>query len=451
MASVAGLPPAAPLARSLAQLARDPLAFLTEGRERYGDIYRLGLGGMHVVLLHHPRHAHHVFREHYKNYGKGGALWEALRDYLGNGLLVTEGDLWLRQRRLLQPLFKRTNIDMRMSSMYEIVTRVLDSWGEECAQTGSLDLVSACARLSMGVSTGSMFGSALTHEDTHALMEEVRVVVDSMVWNMLTRRIPQRLRPGYARYRKAMDHIHSALDGLIDHYQRSEDGDDGLLAMFSYIEDSATGARMSRELMRDETLDLLLGAYETTAQALAWTFYCILQHAEVERRLRAEIGAVLGARRPELEDLKQLPYVVRVIREALRVYPPGAWITRTTREDDEIDGHHIAAGTTVAVVTYAIHHHPAIWEQPERFEPERFLPEADAARERCAWIPFGSGPRVCMGMDFAMLELALAVILALQRYDIQRVTSGPIAPRLRTTLTPAEPLEVRLHLRPGDA
>jgi cytochrome P450 len=182
-------------------------------------------------------------------------------------------------------------------------------------------------------------------------------------------------------------------------------------------EDEETGKQKTDAQLRDEAVALFVAGYETTAAGMAWACHFLAQQPETARRLQAEVDGVLGSRQPGFADLQQLTYTRGVLQEALRMYPPSYWIPRTAAEDDELDGYRIPAGTQVAVLTYVLHHHPEIWESPQRFDPDRFTPERSAGRHKHAWIPFGAGQRQCIGKEFSLMEGQLILARVAQRFQ----------------------------------
>jgi cytochrome P450 len=220
-----------------------------------------------------------------------------------------------------------------------------------------------------------------------------------------------------------------------------------LLWMLLSARDEETGEGMSDQQLRDEVLILLLAGHETTATALTWTWYLLSQHPEVESRLHDELDTVLGGRRPSVEDLDKLPYTRMVIQEVLRLYPPAFGFTRHAVAEDEIGGYRIPANSMVFLTPYCTHRHPACWEEPEVFDPERFTPERSAGRPRFAYFPFGGGPRQCIGNAFALMEAQLVLASVAQRYCLRLVPGHPVEPQVQLTLRPRYGLPMTLHPR----
>jgi cytochrome P450 len=228
-----------------------------------------------------------------------------------------------------------------------------------------------------------------------------------------------------------------------------EEQEDDLLSLLLYAQDEETGEGMSDKQLRDELMTLLIAGHETTSNLLSWVFYILSKHPDVRDRLHAELDQVLGGRPPEAGDLRRLSYTKMVLEETLRLYPP-AWISnRSSREPDVICGYHIPAKTFIAFSPYVIHRHPDFWPEPETFDPERFAPGEDSARPRYAYIPFGGGPHLCIGRDFAMMEATLVVATVLQHVDLRLVPGTAVRSQALATLRPRDGLPMLLTPRPA--
>jgi cytochrome P450 len=231
---------------------------------------------------------------------------------------------------------------------------------------------------------------------------------------------------------------------IIDARRKGQSTGADLLQMLMEARDEETGGGMNDRQLRDEVMTLFLAGHETTANALAWTTWLVAQHPEVEAKLRAELGQVLGGRVPEVQDVPKLRYVSQVLDEGMRLYPP-AWITaRTAAEPDELLGYHVPKGTIVAVSPYVLHRNPRYWPDPERFDPDRFAPDRVQQRPRHAYIPFGAGQRMCIGNNFALMEGVLILAMLYQRFTMKVVEGHPVVPLPRVTLRPQHGIQVRL-------
>lgn len=452
------LPPATkgwPLIGALPQLIRDPFGFFTHAREKYGDLYTLDLGFSKVIVCNHPRQAQHILRDHADNYGKSGALWRSVRGLFGNGLLTSEGDFWLRQRRLMQPHFHRQRLAALTDTMVAAIDESLASWQQASQPDAPFDLTPAASELTMRVVVRTLFGTALSGDDLNALAKRMAFALDYMTVNMFTSALPAWLPvPGRRRYQQAIAEIDAVIYQIIAASRRDAENADHLLGMLLNSVDEETGEQMSDRQLRDEIFTLFLAGYETTSIALAWAFAYLTHHPDVMQKLQAEVDALQvdsAAGTPiSFADLPKLTYTRQVFQEILRLRPPSYWSSRTPMVDDEIDGYRIPAGTMVVWLTYMIHHHPDCWPNPEQFDPERFTPQPTntgaPTRHPFAWMPFGAGQRLCIGRDFALMEGTLALAMIAQRFQVSGVAGHTAQPGLSTTLRPKN--GVWVHLSP---
>jgi cytochrome P450 len=410
-----------------------PLALLQEARVRHGDLFTLDFGVTSMVALCHPRHAQQVLRDNARNYRKGGTLWTSLRTLLGNGLVVSEGDYWLRQRRLMQPHFHR----QRLAGMTELMTRAiadeLAGWDGDGEPHGGGQLFS---RITMKVITRTMFASDIEPDELAEFLPLLTYLLDSVFVGMFTQALPRWLPvPGQRRYALALARLDALLRRVIARRRKSGAQAPDLLGMLLGLVDDETGEGMTDQQLIDEVVNIFLAGHETVASALGWAFTLLETHPAALQRLRAEVDEVLGGRRPEFADVPRLPYTRMVLQETLRLYPPVWFLPRTALADDEIDGYAIPAGTTVAPIVYSIHRHPGCWDRPDAFDPERFAGTVPG-RHPLAWMPFGAGPRLCIGKEFALIEGQLILAMVLQAFTVAAAPGSRVTPDVSTTLRP---------------
>jgi len=433
-----------PLVGALPALLRQPIAFLHTARHQYGDIYALRLGPFQPIVLNHPDHVQHVLRDNVRNYRKGGKLWDIVRDLLGNGLAVSEGDYWLRQRRMLQPHFHRQRLAALTTLMTEAIDEGLTGWAVH--KGDSFDAEKAFAAITLKVITKTMFGSGLSQAEIDQVAAAMPVIGRYLISGVVTRSLPRWLpmRNG-ERFHQACQAVDTVLYAVIARGRQAlAEGryEDNLLAMLLNVVDDESGEQMTDQQVHDEAITIFMAGYDTTAMGLAWTLHLLLQHPEALARLQAEIDQVLAGRTPTFVDLPQLPYARMVFQEALRLYPPVAWLPRTAIADDLIDGFPIPAGATVIVPIFVIQQHPAFWPDATTFRPERFAPSdgnmTTSAQHPSAWLPFGAGPRLCIGRDFALMEGQLVLAMTLQRLRFTPVADRPVTPRLTMAMAPKD-------------
>ncbi|ACY13428.1 cytochrome P450 [Haliangium ochraceum] len=438
-----------PLVGPLPNLIANSFDFFLKAQETYGDIYLLDVGLMQTVVCNHPRHIRHVYVTKGQSYRKAGALWEQMKLITGNGLAVSEGDTWRRQRTMLQPVFNKRRLRALGGLMSAAVSEELPHWRETIGRERTMDVSPLFARTTMKMTIKLVFGTSLHQDEIDKVQPELQYAVRYLLPAMLADKVPHWIPiPGRRRYRQAIDTLGSVLMDVIAR-RRGESGEEGdLIAQLSRLVDES-GQPMSQQQLLDETLTLFLAGYETTANAITWAAHFLSQHSEVMDKLHGELDAVLGGRIPTYEDLAQLTYTNRVFRETLRLCPPIWWNPRDIEEEDEIDGFYIPPGTTVTPVTYVIQRHPEFWEQPHVFDPDRFTPERSEGRDRYAWAPFGYGRRSCIGQEMAMMEGVFILAGILQHLQIEPIPGREAKIALLGTLRPKNGVHLRLRPRHG--
>ncbi len=442
-----------PLMGELPLLLAKQVGHLLTLRQRHGDIYTLDLGFTQMVSLNHPRHAQHVLRDQARIYSKANPLWTAIRGLIGNGLPVSEGDFWLRQRRMIQPHFHRERLAAMVRLMVQAIDEALVTFESYADTDKPIDLFREMTVITMRVIVRTMFGTQLDPAMADLVGHEMGFALDYMFLGMLTQRLPSWVPvPGRARFEEAVRKIDSVLFDIIEQRRKSPEREGGeLLSMMLDSVDSETQERMSTQELRDESVAMFLAGYETTSSALSFAFDHLRFAPEILSSLTQEVDRSLAGRVPEMADLRRLPLALAVVQEALRLHGPVYWIPRTAEEDDVIDGFQVKKGQEVAVMVYAIHRHPAFWKDPERFDPSRFSPEAIAARHPLAWIPFGVGQRICIGKEFALMEGQLILSRILSRYRVLLEGSHKVTPHVGTTLRPQNGVWARIRRRAGSS
>jgi cytochrome P450 len=432
-----------PVVGALPTLLREQLAFLENARAKYGDIYTLDLGPMSMVMLNHPDFAQYVLRDNAKNYSKGGPIWDSVRSLIGNGLVVSEGDFWLRQRRMMSPHFHRQRLGALTEVMVEAISERLKDWERMSDEGQPVDVSREFQRITMEVIMRTMFGGGMSEKDFNEMGEAISFAINFMLQQAVTTGIPQWVPiPGRAHYKEILETVDKFIFKVIA--DRRETRSNDLISMLLDSVDDESGDGMTNQQLRDEVLTIFAAGYETTALVLSWVLHFATQQPEIMTRLEEETREVLGRRKPTLEDLPKLQYNRQVLQEAMRLYPPAYFVTRTAVEDDVIGGYQIKAGQTVSVTMYTIHRHPDFWESPETFDADRFSPENSEGRHQAAWIPFGIGQRMCLGRDFAYMEGSLILSMLVQR--CVTVASGDFVarPKFAMTLRPEKGVLVDL-------
>ena len=442
-------PAGKPVLGNTLQFQRDSLGFLMRAAADYGDVARYRLGNITFYQINHPDGAQHILQDNHHNYIKGD-LFDIIRQLAGDGLFTSEGDLWLRQRRLMQPAFHRR----RIAGFGEIMTgRTLDmlaQWERREDPGQPLDVAEELTGLTMAIIGETMFGARLD-ADTHAVSQAIGVLLADISFRFQVPFYPSLRWPTLRNRRTlaAMRTVDDVVLGIVDQRRRSDEQQDDLLGMLMEARDEETGQGMPDKQLRDEVVTIFVAGHETTAVLLTWAFYLLSQHPAAEAKLHAELAQVLAGRTPTAMDMPNLPYTRQVIDETLRLYPP-AWITnRQAVAEDVVCGYTIPAGAVVGISPYVMHHLPAYWPEPERFDPERFDPATPHERPRFAYMPFGGGPHQCIGNSFALMEATLILATVAQRYRLRLPPGAIVTPQPKATLRPAGGLPMVVEARPG--
>lgn len=384
----------------------------------------------------------HVLSDNWRNYGKG-AMWEAPRRLLGNGLVTAEGDTWVRNRRLVQPLFVPKHLASLVETMGGAALEVITDL--EARKGSNVDVAVEMTRLIQCVFLRSMFGGALSGEDADTIG---KTIVDALAainlrafLHFLPKWFPLPGERALVRNIATIDRI--VLGVVAQSRQRRSDKRD-LLSLLLSGRDEETGVGMDDCQLRDELVSQFVAGTDTTAVAMTWLWHVLDEHPDVNEKLRAEIDGVLASRSPTFEDLAKLTYTKAVIQETMRLYPVGWIIPRVAEKEDVIDGFTIPQGATVLMSEYVTHRSPKYWEHPTEFDPNRFDPAISAKRPRFAYFPFGGGPRQCIGAQLAMMMMQTMVALMVPRMRFERVSDKPVKPQPTITLRPKGGLKMRM-------
>ncbi|HLV97486.1 MAG TPA: cytochrome P450 [Ktedonobacterales bacterium] len=420
---------------SASPMQRDPLGFLLSTR-RYGEVVGMRFVFSPAYLLYHPDAVKHVLQEHHFNYNKDLFTYRVVRPVLGDGLFTNDGASWLHQRRLIQPAFHRKRLATYATLMTEATDAMLECWQAREASAGPLDMAEEMMRLTLRIVGQALFSLDLSQE-TSTVGQAVTTLVKLLGDYVYAPFPPLGIPTSRNRHMHAAIHaLDTVVAGIIKERRERESDMGDLLSMLLSARDEETGEGMSDQQARDEVMTLLLAGHETTANALTWTWFLLSEHPEVENRLHAELADVLGGCLPTVEHLPRLTYTAMVLQETLRLYPPVWVLSRKALADDELGGYAIPQGSMVILSPYATHRHPTFWEQPEVFDPERFTPERVAARHHYAYFPFGGGPRLCIGSNFALMEAQLVLATVAQRYRLRLAPGHLVVPEAKLTLRP---------------
>ena len=431
------------------RMRRDPIAFLGALAEQYGDIVRVPLGPETLYLFNHPDLVHDVLVTNHRNFHKGRGL-ERAKMLLGEGLLTSEGEFHLRQRRLSQPAFHRQRIAAYGTTMAAYAANRRDRW--HAGQV--IDAHREMMGLTLAIVGKTLFDADVEHE-AGEIGEALTTTFESLnIWfflpfGELLERLPL---PTTLRFRKARARLDATIYRLIEERRRSGADRGDLLSMLLLAQDTeGDGGRMTDLQLRDEAMTIFLAGHETTANALTWTWYLLSEHPDIEARFHAEIDSALGGRVPSVEDLPRLPYTRMVLAESMRLYPPAWTVGRRALAPFDVRGYTVPARSIILLCQYLMHRDARWFPDPARFDPDRWTPERQAERPRFSYFPFGGGPRVCIGEQFAWMEGVLLLATIAQRWQLRLVPGHPVALQPIITLRPKYGMKMAVvdrHLHP---
>jgi cytochrome P450 len=436
-----------PIIGCLPELKRDPLAFLRDAN-KLGDIVRLPLMRYTALLLAHPHHIQDVMSRRFRNYNKQTRLFIRLQQVVGQGLLTSDGDLWHRQRRLAQPAFHSKHMTGFVETMCDCIQDALHDAEPFADSDEPMDMLDAMSHLTMRVVSRTLLSADITDE-TAIVAEALEFMVPYMMdtnnrlfspdnW------FPTARKRKFKRYLKDMDAV---VMGFIQQRRNDTNPPPDLLSLLMAAQDEDDGQKMSDRQLRDEVMTMFLAGHETTAVAVSWAFYLISTHPVVGRRIQKELDDVLGCRAATFDDVSALTYTRQVLLETMRLYPPVFILGRRACEDDVIGGQAIRKGEVTMFSPWLTHRHRDFWPNPEAFDPDRFHPDLEKKHHPFAYLPFGGGPRRCIGQNFALMEGVLILAAFLQRFEVHLAPGYQPKLGIALTLRPVEGLPVHLIRR----
>jgi cytochrome P450 len=423
------------LLRFAGEFNRDSIGFISDGFREYGDLHRFEIMGGLQYQLAHPDHLRRVLVEEADKFAKDSQYTDdkrGLARFIGSGLLTSNGDFWKRQRKLMTPAFHHQRIVGYASTMTRHTAAMLDRWTQRTP--GTLNIDAEMMHTTLLIVVEALFGADLSEESIQRVGDAMATLDDfSASMNLLPTWVPTPLE---LRVRRALRELDSVIYPLIHERRAAGELRHDLLATLIEAE-TEDGERMSDKQIRDELVTLFLAGHDTTANTLNWTFYLLAQNPRVEARLHEELDSVLGGQTPTVEDLKRLPYAEMIIKESMRLFPPAFAFSRVALEDVEVGGYIIPTGATVGIMSCVTHRDPRWWgDDAADFVPERWMPEREKLIPRYAYLPFGGGPRVCIGNMFAMMEAQLLLSMIASRYTL-RLHPGQVVERsAKLTLSP---------------
>ncbi len=410
---------------------RDPFRFLMRLALKH-DVARYRSGTERAYIVSNPDYIKHVLVENAWNYSKDTFINSSFKNAIADGLLVTEGEFWSRQRRIMRPAFHQQRLFQLGAGMTEATLDMLDRWDGLAGRDEPLDMAEEMHNLTLRITTESLFGADLVEKMQDAVTQ-------------IQRGLALMVTPDKPEFVATVKQLEAVTYEIIEERRRHPTDSADLLAMLLDARDEETGEGMSDRQLRNEMMTLILAGHETTGNALTWTWHLLSRNPEAMYRMRGELRTVLGDRVPTHEDLAALPYTRRVLEESLRLYPP-AWIVgRRALGADRLGDTEIPAGSVLAMSPYVVHRHPAYWAEPDRFDPDRFTKNQVAGRKPFAYFPFGGGPRLCIGHNMALIEAQLVLATAARRFDVLPVPGHHVEPERLFTLRPRGGLPLLLR------
>ena len=449
MSAVPPTPPRDPVLGHLRQIRANAVDFYLRSFTEYGDIVRLFFGRTPMYLLAHPDHIKYVLHENPKNFEKRSPGYTKMRTLFGDGLVTSDGEVWRKQRKVAQPAFHKERIAELATVMTRATLEMLASWTS--LEDTVVDVAPEMMRVTQRIVAETLLGTEAP-ADADAVGDAVAYCLGDLVRRQtslldLPLSVPT---PQNRRFVQQMKLVEDVVYRAIRERRAQAAGArrDLLGLLMDAKDDEGSGAGLDDTELRDQIFTIFVAGHETTANALVWTLYFLSLHPAWRRAVRQEVKDVLGDRTPEMSDVPKLVVLDRVLKESMRLKPPITRVGRRIARDVEIGGYPMAAGSFLVLSPYVTHRHPAFWENPEGFDPDRFLPEREATRPRYAYFPFLGGPRQCIGNVFATVEAVLILALVVRRYDLDLVPGHPVEHEDAFSLRQKYGMRMRLRRAP---
>jgi cytochrome P450 len=425
-----------PVIGSLPEFRKSMVQALIDGYREYGDVVRFGGKVISLISIAHPDHAQYILRDNAANYHHADFEIKKLEPTFRNGLVTSQGDFWARQRKMMQPTFHRDRIESFTSMMADTTAEAVEEWQHLPGDRPVLDMRVEMQRLTLRILTNAVFSSDWADE-AEKIIPAVTIANEYTNKRLLSPVDPPEWAPlpsvrEFSRVRQMVDDL---VYGLIADRRKGEPKDDILSLLLAARDDEGKG--MSDLELHDELISIIFAGHETVSVCLTWTWYHLSKDPSVAQKVRDEVDETLGDRHPTLDDVRQMQYIWQVLQEALRMYPPIWVIPRTPLEPDEIDGYRLEPGEMIFISPYVVHRNTSFYDNPEAFDPDRIAPENTANWHRYQYIPFGGGPRKCIGHEFAMLEMTIIVAMVSQLFRLDLIPGHPVVPKPMVTLRPA--------------
>jgi cytochrome P450 len=428
----------------------DIIGTLMAGFREYGDLVKFrGVGPLFpIYLFAHPDYASHALKDNAANYPRTPLVRSKWKMVVGDGLICIEGDFWKQQRKLAQPSFDPKLLQSFDAMIADETDLMLERWDGFAERGEPLDVAREMVHLALANIGGAMF-STDWRQEAKVMGDAVEFTI-GYAYKLLTQPVvlPENVpTPENRRFQEARRTLEQIMERMIASRRGIDEQPKDLLGALLTARDAETGEQLSEYQVRSHLMTFMFGGHETVAVGLAWTWWLLSRHPEVLRKLEAEIDSKLNGDRPTFENTRQLEYLTRVINESLRVRPPVWLMSRMPTNDDEVGGYHIPAGSQILISSYVTHHHPEFWQNPEGFDPDRWLPEAVAERPKHAWFPFSGGPHQCIGGYFGLMEMQVVIARVLQQYELELLPGHKVEAKPAITLGFKHGLRMTLRRR----
>lgn len=406
--------------------------------DRFGEISTFKVMKTNVYLVNHPEYVKEILTSKMPTYTKRTIGFKIIKVVLGESIFTASHDVWKRKRRIAQPYFHKKIISNLATIMTDVITEMLDKWEEKCDKGETVDIMDAMMRLTLDVVVRTLFSTALTKEELQKVADVFTPILQETnnrnfyPFKFITQLPLKRNKD----YKENVETLNQIIFSIIEKRRTSKEKHMDLLQMLMDARDEETGEALSDQELRDEAMTIFIAGHETTANAMSWLWVVLNQEKEVRERLDKEIHEVLGKRVPTAADFPNLPYTLKVFKEILRVYPPVPAVPRRIEKDDKLGEYQLEGGNDVFISPYLLHRHPDFWEDPEKFDPNRFDKEKERQRHTFAYLPFGGGPRICMGNNFAMMEAVFIIAMTSQRFKLKLLPNLKIKPSYKLTYRP---------------
>ncbi|MGH1366470.1 MAG: cytochrome P450 [Calditrichia bacterium] len=430
-------------------MIRNPIEVFERYRARLGHTFTFHFGGAKPAIVStHPDFIQHVLKKNHQNYHKSDIQVKRMGEFQGQGLLNSHDEYWLRQRRFLQRGFKRDHISALLPIMQQVMAESMRSFDAEVTK-GPVDIHQQMVAFTLRLVGKSLFGNSMKDAELEQLGQTIATIQSFIVHQIVQPyKIPWYKLSGQSRrYQRMRIEADNIVRKYIEERRGSSEVGNDLLQVFMDSRYKDDNSQMTDEQILIESLQLLVAGNETSSNALSWTLYLLSRHPEHLKLMREEMKQILHGKLLNFADLHRLTYTAQVLDEAMRLYPPFWMVDRVALQNDEIMGIRIPAGITVIPYIYGTHRNLDFWEQPEVFDPDRFVTENKKARHQFAHIPFGGGPRVCIGSNLAIIQMLLILVHLIQRYDFQPISETPVAIKPMMILRPDGAIKLQFNPR----